>query len=131
MAILTRDEILNAPDIKTEKVEVPEWGGEVLVRALSGAERDRFEASIISAHGKKTRRDLRNIRAKLVALCVVDEQGRKLFSEADIEALGKKNAAALDRVFSVAQRLSAVSEDDVDEMIENFGDGQSDDSGSD
>ena len=38
MALLTRDEILAADDIKTEDVEVPEWGGDVRVSVMS---RDR------------------------------------------------------------------------------------------
>ena len=34
--MLTRDAILNAADLKTEAVPVPEWGGDVLVRGLTG-----------------------------------------------------------------------------------------------
>ena len=32
MALLTREDILNYNDIKTEIVPVPEWGGEVKVK---------------------------------------------------------------------------------------------------
>ena len=34
--LLTRDAILAAADIQTETVPVPEWGGEVAVRPLTG-----------------------------------------------------------------------------------------------
>ena len=37
MAILTRDQILQAQDIQREVVSVPEWGGEVLVVYRDGA----------------------------------------------------------------------------------------------
>ena len=42
--LLTRDLILKADDIQTREVEVPEWGGTVLIRALTGTERDAYEA---------------------------------------------------------------------------------------
>jgi len=116
---LTRDAILKAQDLPTEEVEVPEWGGVVRVRGLTGAERDAFEQSIVEQRGKNTRMNLRNIRAKLVALTVVDEEGNRVFSDEDAEALGKKSAAALDRVFAVAQRLSGLRPEDVEELAGN------------
>ena len=35
---LTREQILEADDLPTESLDVPEWGGEVLIRALNGAQ---------------------------------------------------------------------------------------------
>lgn len=126
--ILTRDAILQAQDLPRELVEVPQWGGSVYVRALTGAERDTFETSIVEQRGKSTKMNLKNIRAKLVALSVVDEEGNRIFSDADASALGKKSAAALDKVFEVAQRLSGLRPEDVEELSKNFGSDQSEDS---
>lgn len=117
--LLTRDDILMAQDLPTERVAVPEWGGEVIVRGLTAAERDAFEQSIVETRGKNTRMNLKNIRAKLVAMTVVDEQGDRIFSDEDAELLGKKSAAALDRIFAVAQRLSGLRPEDVDELAGN------------
>lgn len=117
--LLTRDDILKAQDLPTERVFVSEWNGEVIVRGLTAAERDAFEQSIVETRGKNTRMNLRNIRAKLVAMTVVDEQGNRIFSDEDAELLGKKSAAALDRIFSVAQRLSGLRPEDVEELAGN------------
>ena len=119
MALLTRDAILQAQDLPTERVVVPEWNGEVLVRALTGAERDAFEQSIVEQRGKSTRMNLQNLRAKLVALTVVDEEGKRLFSDEDAKLLGQKSAAALNRIFEVAQRLSGLRPEDVEELTGN------------
>jgi len=127
LKLLTRDAILQAEDLPTEDIEVEEWGGAVRVRALTGAERDAFEQSIVEQRGKSTRMNLRNIRAKLVALTVVDADGKRLFSDKDAELLGKKSAAALDRVFEVAQRLSGLSSEDMEELSGNSEEGQSED----
>lgn len=128
--MLTRDQILTAQDIQTEEVHVPEWGGTVLVRALDGEERDSLEASMIQGKGKNAQVNLKNLRAKLVARSIVDESGKRLFEDGDIPALAKKSAAALNRVYEVAQRLSGITPEDVDELTKNSKPAQSEDSGS-
>lgn len=126
MSALTRDQILGADDRPTETVSVPEWGGTVVVRALTGAERDAYETGVVSprADGRQSV-NLRNLRARLVALSCVDEDGNRLFGDGDVEALGNLSAHALDRVFHVARRLAGLGEDDVEEMAEGFGDAPS------
>lgn len=116
MALLTREQILDADDHKTEAVPVPEWGGDVMVATISGHARDRLEASVV---GKNGGQNLTNIRAKYVAACLVDEEGELMFSDTDIAKLGKKSAAALDRVFEVAQRINRVSEEDLEDLAKN------------
>ena len=116
MALLNRNQILEVKDIKTEIVEVPEWGGSVLVKLLTGTERDQFEASVIDDKGK-FKKD--NVRAKLVLKCAVDEEGKPLFQAADLEAIGAKSAAALDRIFSVAQKLNRMGAQDLEELAKN------------
>lgn len=123
--LLSKAAILDAVDRKTEDVEVPEWGGAVRLRTISGAERDQFEASVRSANGKM---NLNNVRARLVALACIDEKGERLFSSGDVAALGEKSAVALDRVFDVAMQLAGMRAEDVEELTENFTNGQSDDS---
>ena len=120
MAILPADLILQADDLPRELVAVPEWGGEVYVRCMTAAERDDWESSVISLEkGGKTKTDMRNLRAKLVARTVCDEKGERLFSDAQVKELGGKSAAALDRLYSVAARLSAITKSDEDELLGN------------
>ena len=119
--VLNREDILQADDIQIELVPVPEWGGEVYAKGMTGSERDRFETSIIMVDGKSNQKlNLADMRAKLCALAICDEDGKKLFTQADIKELGKKSAAALQRVFKVAQRLSGLTDDDVNELSEGL-----------
>lgn len=131
MKILTRDQILQCADIQTERVKVPEWGGEVLVRGLSGAERDSLEAAIVEVRGRKQKLHLENTMARLVSMSVVDENGERLFSTGDIQALGKKSSSALQRVCEVAQRLSGLTQEDLEDMSKNSESGQPEGSPSD
>lgn len=116
---LKRDAILNAVDIVTEEVPVPEWGGSVLVRGMNGAERDAYEGSMITGRGKDAQLNIQDARAKLVVACSVDETGAQLFSGADVAALSRKSAIALDRIYEVAARLSGITKEDVEALVKN------------
>lgn len=123
---LGHDDILKATALKTEDVPVPEWGGSVLVRELRGRERDEWEASLAVMRGKQMVPDVGNMRAKLAARVIVDEDLEPVFTQADVNALGELSAAALDRVFEVASRLSGLQPDAVEEMGKASGNGQAD-----
>ncbi len=115
MNILTKEAILAADDLPREVVHVPEWGGDVYVRTMSGTDRDAFETSLIARsdiHAGTSRMD--NVRARLVALTLCDTDGVRLIDDADIVALGRKSARALDRVFAVAQRLNGIGVEQAD-----------------
>ncbi|MFW6034561.1 MAG: hypothetical protein ACOC9R_05430 [bacterium] len=126
---LSRDAILDADDLSTDVVQVPEWGGAVLVRSLTGRERDEFEAGTMR-FGKDGSREMRlsNLRARFVALVIVDEQGNRLFADTDVKRLGQKSAAALQRVWEAGRKLSGLSDEDVEELVEDFDADQSGDS---
>ena len=127
MALLTKEAILAASDIQTKSVEVPEWGGEVYVKGMTGAERDAFEAEIVHpGAGKSAKWDMANTRAKFCALVIVDDKGIPLFSLDDVKALGNKSAAALQRVFDAGRDLSGMSDKDIEELAGNLPEGQSD-----
>jgi hypothetical protein len=119
-ALLTKEAILAADDIQSERIPVPEWGGDVMVRGLTGSQRDAWEASLTIRRGKQMIPDMRNFRARLVVLCVVDETGALVFHEGDIDALANKSGSALDRIYDAAARLSGIGENDVEELTKDF-----------
>lgn len=126
--LLSKDAILAADDTTYEELPVPEWGGTVRVKSLTGTQRDAFEVSI-STDGKT--KNLENVRARLVAKTVVDKDGKTIFTDKDVVKLGLKNAAALNRVWELARRLSGLTEEDVDELVSDFDDDPSEPSTSD
>ena len=121
MAILGKDQIFSADDIQTEVVPVPEWGGEVMVRGLTGHQRDAWESSLQVRKGRKMDLDMTDFRARLAVLCIVDEKGQRVFHDGDAPQLAGKSGAALDRVYTVAARLSGISQEDVEDLTKDFG----------
>lgn len=117
MAILTKQAILAADDLPRELVNVPEWGGDIFVRALTASERDAFENELTVRHGTKVEVTLIDARAKLCARTICDETGKRLFTDAEVLALGSKSAAVLTRIFEIAQRLAGLSPAEVEQLV--------------
>jgi hypothetical protein len=103
--MLDKNTILASNDIQTEDVNVPEWGGVVRVRSLSGAEMLEFWDACRDAEGKLI---VKKLQSALLVKAIVGEDGQQLFDAADMSALMAKNAAAITRVFEVAQRLNGI-----------------------
>lgn len=109
--------ILAAEDLPRRAVEVPEWGCTVWVRGQRADERDAFESeNFVGPEGEFNRR---NLRARLLVRTLVDEQGQRLFSDAEAVELGGKSGAVLDRLYAVALELSGMRKKDVDELEKN------------
>jgi ribosomal protein S21 len=120
IVFLTKEQILAAADLPEEVVDVPEWGGKVLIRGMTGAERDAFEESVMVTRGNNRELNLRNFRAKLVARSIVDPVTKeRMFSDNEIAELGKKSARALQRVFEAALRLNGMTAESVEELTKS------------
>lgn len=118
MAILTKEAILAANDLAKELVSVPEWGGDVYIASMTGAARDAWEQSLLNKGGGGEV-NMQNLRARLVAYTAVDEEGKRLFSDKEAQALGEKSAKALERCVKVAQRLNGLTDTDMEEAKGN------------
>lgn len=116
MAILSKAQISDADDIKTETVSVPEWGGEVLISVMSGKALSEFQSLLDDPEKQKDG----GLLAQAVALCLVDEKGKPLFSKAEAYMLGKKNGAVLFRLFKKITELNKIDEEDIEGVVADF-----------
>jgi len=123
MAQLTKEQVLEAKDILTEVVSVPEWSGEVTVTVMDGPTRDEWEM-MLYADGKAD--TTTNRRARLCAMTIIDQQtGKRMFTA---EELSRKSGVALGRVFGVAMRLNKIGTVAVEDEVKNSADPGSDSS---
>jgi hypothetical protein len=133
--LLTRAAIVAASDLPTDYVDVPEWGGRVKVRAMTGTERDRYDAESAIQRGEAPGDPaaiMGGFRVRMLAKVIVDEDGNRLFgdSKADIAELGSKSGDVLDRIYDAVLALSKLSAEAQAEAKDALGKGQSDGSGS-
>jgi hypothetical protein len=99
---LTKADIFGLDDLPRQQVIVPEWNGYVYVRAMTGAERDKLER-MISKDAVS--------RAAIAAFVIVDENGKRLFSDSEIEKLAEKSGTALEKVVNAALTFNALTDE--------------------
>lgn len=112
--LLTAADILAADDIRSIEVEIPQWGGSVRVRGLSGKLRSQLEQKISS------KANFGDIKMLVVLNCTIDEAGKPLFSNSQRPALEEKSADAIELIFEAACRLSGIGDKQVQEAEGNF-----------
>jgi hypothetical protein len=117
--MLTREQILGAQDIRIEPVEVPEWGGVVYVKRMSCRAAEEYQDWLMARQNGDGSLKMADLRASLLARVLCDDQGRLLFSEDDIGALGEKDSAVMARLFQAAQKASGLVDDAVEETEKN------------
>lgn len=109
--MLDREAILRKRPVETRAVDVPEWGGEVYVRVLSGRERDAFETAAA--------KNQVNLRARLACMCLCDDKGERLFQDNEFPKLGDLDGRGLDRVFDAACELNRLRASDIEAEEKN------------
>lgn len=105
--LLNKDQILKANDLPFREVEVQEWSGSVRIRTMTVKEQ---EALILSTT-RDGEQDMKDFRVKLLSKVLCDEDGERLFTDADIENLGSKSAKVIQRLFKVAQEVNGMAEE--------------------
>ncbi len=107
--MLTREIILAASDRPVTAVLVPEWGGTVYVPKLSLAEAAEFAKLPEDKKGGGI----------LAARIVLDADGRRLFVDADADALAAKNAVAIGRIIAAFTAANSVTTPELDAATKN------------
>jgi hypothetical protein len=114
--LLTREQILEAKDIQTKEIEVPEWGGKLRIKQLSAKEYNDIEMSQFNIKKMRAKQlsqsgnvnidleevindnAIKNQKIMLIVKSCVDENMKPLFTEADIELLASKNVNVVEKV---------------------------------
>jgi hypothetical protein len=125
-----RTAALNAEDITTELVTVPEWGGNVYgVKAMTLKQQRAFLRTVTDPDGGVNRD---KYVAQLLIRTIVDpDTGEPVFEAADAAALEAKSASAIGRVLTIAARLAGLGGDEqVDEAVASLDETPTDDSDS-
>lgn len=115
-AFLDKAAILSAVDLTPVRLAVPEWGGAVYLKPMSGAQRDTFEQMAVQATERK---DYRGMKAKMAVMALCDSAGSRLFADGDAAALAEKGAKALERIFQRIQEINGLADKDVEELVGN------------
>lgn len=117
MSRLNREQIFSCPDVMEREVEVPEWGGSVLLRTLTKAK----QVSVRKQAMNNGQLDDERLEVFLFIAGVIDP----VFTPEDYEALRAKSAAAMDRVLTEIYRGSGMTKEEGARIERAFPDGAS------
>ena len=135
MALLNRNQILEAKDIQTKDIEVKEWGGTIRIKQLSAKEYNDIFMNMINIRKmaakqlskKNTNENLeeainelaiKNQKILIIIKSVVDENMNPLFTEADMELLYQKNTNVINRLIEEIEEFNSVSTEDVKKNLD-------------
>ena len=117
MKKLTKKDFLKERELKTEIVPIPEWNGEIIVREMTGTERDEFDEFVLNSQAEGKVKALRSV---VVSICCVDEEGKRMFTNLDVPDLQKISSKITMKISDVALKLSGMAADDVEDREKNL-----------
>lgn len=96
---MKRDEILQklAATPQPGKIEIPEWGGSYQIRKMTGAEVEIYHV-----------RAYRLSRAMLICMCLLDENGERIFRDEDFAAVANTDPELLDRIYEAICSVNGI-----------------------
>src|SRR5262245_2226138 len=97
-------------DTRQEVIELPEWGEQITVRTAAAI--DAVRVGDLMETTRETKDSPAALRALvlLVVYSAVDEEGKPLFEESDVELLVRKTRPPLQRLIDAAMRVNALGD---------------------
>jgi len=102
---LTAEEILATDDLVIKELNIPEWGGIVRFRTMSGGESLQFQ--------EENKEDKTTSWIRIFSKCAVDENGQRLFTDKQMDALLKKSTKVFLTVQTFLIKLNGMGKDNV------------------
>jgi len=106
--MLTRDELLAVGRRRIEKRDLPGIG-EVYMRSLSEAEWSQYQQDSMDLDtGKVSQDGLQTAKARLVALVLSDQDGNRVFKNADLPEINAMDAKVVGAIYDACEEFCGV-----------------------
>jgi hypothetical protein len=93
--------------------EIPSLGW-IRVQNLSEREQSEWETAKIGDDGRRTTDGLRETKAHLIVLCLVDDEGDRRFHDSQVGVVMEADSAVTNAVFEICRRHCGIPTKDVD-----------------
>ncbi len=103
-----KDVILKS-SIKQEKVELKDLGITVTLQEMDAARMEQYERLIYKIDDDGNLNiDTKNLKSKMVAFSVVDDNGNLIFTAEDVEKLARSRGGVVKKLSDVAGKLNGL-----------------------
>lgn len=106
---LDRNSILSAGRLKTETVALE--NGDVIVSEIGGADYIKLWSDPANREGDSI--NMSRFTPALISYSVVDETGKRIFTDADIDAIARLSQGPFLKIAEVARKLNGMSGEEV------------------
>ena len=120
MTIASREALLKLCERRYSTIDIPERDISIRIQSLSEAEKSQYETCLIAKNGRGIMRErLQDATRRLIALCVVDEEGKRIFSDSDLSAIANLDSYISSRIYDACQEHCGFNKGDIDETVKN------------
>ncbi len=120
MTIANREALLKLCKRRYATVDIPERNITVRIQSLSENEKSQYETCLIAKNGKGIMRErLQDATRRLLALCIVDDNGNRIFTDGDLSELANLDAFVSSRIYDACQEHCGFNKGDIDETVKN------------
>ena len=106
------DDILSADQAQSLKVHVPEWKCDVWIRTLALGDLQAWELECLRSKGE----GVDDYRTRYLSRCLVDADGKQLFSNDQLKKVSGKVGA---RLFKIAQKHNDLDDKEIEDIGKN------------
>lgn len=117
---LNKEQLLTLDDSEYVTVETPEWGGSVMLRRM-GALAYQHIRSLAKNTDFSDPEQSCELGLTYLSQCIVDPETKELVFDgaADMQRLGRRQPAVIDRLFAAALELHAATPEAAEELEKN------------
>ena len=100
---LSKKDIWKVKSLRKQLVDVPEWGGSIWVREMTGESRAEYDKWLVE------KGNVGGMKVRIVIATAIDEDGKPMFNEIDIPDLLSKSHRAIERIANVGADISGLT----------------------
>lgn len=113
----SKQELMTFGKRETKHVEID--GKKLIVQGLTDRERAEWEVDSLDDEGNRDPVAMESMRTRLIVKCLVDENGKRIFTDEESDDIGEWPAAVTVKLFKVCSELCGLDDDDIEEAKKN------------
>ena len=116
--LVGREAFMKPAERRYQTVDINGFGA-VRIQSLNEKEWAEFEMSAVASKGGIIRKRVEDARRRLIALCVVDEAGNRLLSNADVPSLENLDGSVAAHLFDTCQKHCGFEDNEIEDLVKN------------
>jgi len=113
----SKEALFKAPRTK-ERHTIPGFG-DVWIYSLTCGQKDEYETAAYQVMSGTKEVKMRQARALLIAWCVYNQHGNRLFGDDDIGKIEAMDSWLTEPIYVKARKLSRMTAEDFEELVKN------------